>query len=67
MGRSRRRFLRVLMNVFARIRYSHALRFVPGLNWWNATYARANVSWIKSSASLGLRVMRSAAGYSLRM
>ena len=49
------------MNVLVRMRYSHALRFVPGLNWWKAAYALANVSWTRSSASAGLRVIRSAA------
>ena len=43
------------------MRYIHALRLVPGLYWWNAAYAFANVSWTRSSASLGLRVVRSAA------
>src|SRR5690606_349263 len=58
-------FLRyVLMNVFVRIRYSHALRFVPGRYWWNAANAFANVSCTRSSASDGLRVIRSAAEYS---
>jgi hypothetical protein len=27
------------MNVFVRIRYSHALRLVPSVNWWNAANA----------------------------
>src|ERR1039457_2407172 len=52
------------MNVLARMRCSQALRLVPGRNWWNAAYALAEVSWTRSSASVGLRVMRSAAGYS---
>ena len=52
------------MNVFARMRCSQAFRLVPGRNWWKAAYALAEVSWTRSSASVGLRVMRSAAGYS---
>src|SRR5450631_2630321 len=52
------------MYVFVRIRYSQALRFVPCLYWWNAANALANVSWTRSSASVGLRVVRSAALYS---
>src|SRR3954468_22721925 len=52
------------MNVLVRIRYSHALRFVPGLNWWKAANALANVSCTRSSASAGLRVIRIAAEYS---
>ena len=52
------------MNVLVRIRYSHALRLVPGRNWWNDAYALANVSCTRSSASEGLRVIRSAAAYS---
>src|SRR5215218_4947042 len=58
-------FLRyVLMYVFVRIRYSQALRFVPGRYWWNAAKALAKVSWTRSSASAGFRVIRSAAEYS---
>ena len=49
------------MNVLVRIRYSQALRFVPGLNWWKAEYALAKVSCTRSSASAGLRVIRIAA------
>jgi len=49
------------MNVLVRIRNSHALRFVPGWNWWNDAYALANVSCTRSSASAGFRVIRSAA------
>ena len=49
------------MNVFVRMRYSQALRFVPSWNWWKAAKALTNVSWTRSSASEGLRVMRSAA------
>src|SRR3954447_12470350 len=46
------------------MRYSHALRLVPSANWWKAEEAFTNVSWTRSSASAGLRVIRSAAGYS---
>src|ERR1022692_1232591 len=46
------------------ILYSYAFRLVPGLNWWKDRYAFAAVSWTRSSASLGLRVIHSAAGYS---
>ena len=49
------------MKVFVRMRYSHALRLVPGWNWWNEAYAFAKVSWTRSSASCGLRVIRIAA------
>ena len=49
------------MNVLVRIRYSQALRLVPGRNWWNDANALANVSWTRSSASAGLRVIRIAA------
>ncbi len=49
------------MNVLVRIRYSQALRLVPGWNWWNAAYAFAKVSCTRSSASVGLRVIRIAA------
>src|SRR5690348_7924101 len=52
------------MNVFARMRCSQALRLVPGRNWWNAAYALTDVSWTRSSASVGLRVMRRADMYS---
>src|SRR4051795_10092055 len=51
------------MNVFVRIRYSHAFRLVPGVNWWNELYAFAKVSCTRSSASDGLRVIRIAAAY----
>src|SRR5689334_12768568 len=51
------------MNVFARMRCSQALRLVPGRNWWNAAYALTDVSWTRSSASVGLRVMRRADMY----
>lgn len=55
-------FLRyVLMNVFVRIRYSQAFRFVPCLNWRNAAKALTNVSCTRSDASAGLRVIRMAA------
>jgi hypothetical protein len=50
------------MNVVARILCSHARRFVPGMNWWNAVYAFAIVSWTRSSASLAFRVICRAAG-----
>ena len=49
------------MKVLVRMRYSHALRLVPGLNWWKDEYALANVSCTRSSASAGLRVIRIAA------
>ncbi len=52
------------MNVFVRIRYSHAFRLVPARNWWKEEYAFANVSCTRSSASAGLRVIRIAAEYS---
>ena len=52
------------MNVLVRIRYSQALRFVPSWNWWKAANALTKVSWTRSSASAGLRVIRSAAAYS---
>src|SRR6266568_5102563 len=51
------------MNVFASMRCNQAFRFVPGLNWWNAAYALTDVSWTRSSASVGLRVIRRAAMY----
>src|SRR5690242_20076634 len=51
------------MKVLVRIRYSHAFRLVPGVNWWNELYALAKVSWTRSSASDGLRVIRIAAAY----
>jgi len=51
------------MKVFVRIRYSQALRLVPGRYWWKAAKALAIVSWTRSSASVGLRVIRSAAEY----
>ena len=49
------------MYVLVRIRYSQALRLVPSSNWWNAANALRNVSWTRSSASAGLRVIRRAA------
>ena len=52
------------MKVLVRMRNSHAFRFVPGWNWWNEAYALANVSCTRSSASAGLRVIRSPAEYS---
>src|SRR5450631_1339673 len=52
------------MYVFVRIRYSQALRLVPCLYWWKAANALAKVSWTRSSASAGLRVVRRAALYS---
>src|SRR5208282_6712125 len=42
----------------------HARRLVPGVNCWNAAYALTDVSWTRSSASVGFLVIRSAAGYS---
>ena len=41
---SRCRLRYVLMNVLVRILNSHALRLVPGWNWWKDAYALANVS-----------------------
>ncbi len=52
------------MKVLVRMRYSQALRFVPSVNWWKAAKALAKVSWTRSSASEGLRVIRRAAEYS---
>src|ERR1700761_9643071 len=52
------------MNVVVRIRLSQARRLVPGRNWWKAAYALTDVSCTRSSASVGLRVIRRAAGYS---
>src|SRR5215831_3241160 len=49
------------MKVLVRMRYSQALRLVPGSNCANEASALVNVSWIRSSASGVLRVMRSAA------
>ena len=49
------------MKVLVRMRYSQALRLVPSWNWWKAANALTNVSWTRSSASAGLRVIRSAA------
>ena len=49
------------MKVLVRMRYSQALRLVPGLYWWNAENALANVYCTRSSASAGLRVIRMAA------
>jgi hypothetical protein len=49
------------MYAFVRIRYSQALRFVPGWYWRNEAKALVNVSWTRSSASEGLRVIRRAA------
>jgi len=45
----------------ALMRYSQALRLVPSWNWWNAANALTKVSWTRSSASAGLRVIRMAA------
>jgi len=53
--------LPILIKVLVRIRYSQALRFVPGRNWWKAAKALADVSCTRSSASAGLWVIRSAA------
>jgi hypothetical protein len=39
------------MKVLVRMRYSQALRFVPGSNCPKAAYALVNVSWTRSSAS----------------
>src|SRR3954447_26048509 len=52
------------MKVFVRMRYSQALRLVPSWNWWKAANALTKVSWTRSSASDGLRVMRMAAAWS---
>src|SRR5215212_456995 len=51
------------MKLFVRIRYSHALRFVPSWKPANPRYARRTVSCTRSSASAGLRVIRSADEY----
>src|SRR5438132_5445141 len=51
------------MNVFVRILYSHALRFVPSRKPSKPRYARRYVSCTRSSASDGLRVIRNAAAY----
>ena len=61
---SRLRLRYTLMNVVVRMRFSHARRLVPVWNWWKAAYALADVSCTRSSASVGLRVIRRAAGYS---
>src|SRR5580700_9145551 len=53
------------MNVFVRMRSSHALRFVPGVNWSRARMALTTVSWTRSSASAVLRVMRQLTPYSV--
>ena len=60
---SRLRLRYTLMNVVVRIRLSQARRLVPGRNWWKAAYALTDVSWTRSSASVGFLVIRSAAGY----
>src|ERR1700722_10098096 len=52
------------MKVLVRIRYNQALRLVPSLKDPNARYALRYVSWTRSSASEGLRVIRRAALYS---
>src|SRR6476661_5172952 len=57
----------MLMYVFVRILYSQALRLVPSRNPPKPRYARRYVSWTRSSASVGLRVMRNAAAYSADM
>jgi hypothetical protein len=49
------------MKVLVRMRYSQALRLVPSWNWWKAAKALTKVSCTRSSASAGLRVIRSAA------
>ncbi len=46
------------------MRYSHALRLVPGLYWWKAENAFVYASWTRSSASAGFRAIRMAAEYS---
>src|ERR1700691_6425899 len=51
------------MKVVVRIRFSHARRLVPGVNCVNAAYALTDVSWTRSSASVGFLVIRSAAEY----
>ncbi|GAA3461389.1 hypothetical protein GCM10018963_34020 [Saccharothrix longispora] len=45
------------------MRYSQAFRFVPREKDANAEYALRKVSWTRSSASAGLRVIRRAAEY----
>src|SRR3984957_17379028 len=52
------------MKVLLRILTSHAFRFVPSWNDPNARYAFRYVSWTRSSASAGFRVIRRAAVYS---
>src|ERR1019366_5647662 len=52
------------MKVLVRILYSQALRLVPSSKRPKARYAFKKVSCTRSSASAGLRVMRSAAEYS---
>src|SRR5919198_1903123 len=51
------------MKVLVRMRYSQALRLVPGSNCPNERKARRKVSWTRSSASAALRVSRYAAEY----
>src|SRR6204780_3619782 len=51
------------MNVVVRIRFSQARRLVPGVNCLKAAYALTDVSWTRSSASVGFLVIRSAAEY----
>ena len=51
------------MKALMRMRYNHACEFAPDPSRPNETSVRANVSWIRSSASARLRVRRSAVGY----
>src|SRR5881409_2232315 len=55
------------MKVFVRMRKSHALRLVPGVNCARNRRARMYVACTRSSASASDRVMRSAVRYSASM
>ncbi|MCW2541383.1 MAG: hypothetical protein JWN95_3108, partial [Frankiales bacterium] len=46
------------MKLLVRMRYSHALRLVPYLNWWKAANAFTKVYWNISSESAVFRVLR---------
>src|SRR3954463_12549131 len=52
------------MYVLVRMRYIHAFRLVPSWKPPKPRNARRYVSWTRSSASAGLRVMRRAPEYS---
>ena len=49
------------MNVLVRMRYSHALRLVPGRNWWNEPIRLGERLLHQVLGVGGLRVIRSAA------